>query len=523
MPSQHWARNFTVSDEDLDSLSGFLLEKETPLPITDLARELVERRLQQEADALANKYKDILIYSPALTYKQGQKILFPHLDYAIGSITALRKGNNPAYGNYQVLTVEFATENPPVTRKFAGGYGDHKLNEESEEGLSLPGSNELTADEIMANARDLIIPQVEEKLKKQADLVSVAGQWFPRTLMLDVNEGHLNLAEAILDINEGGPLTTAQILDDIGAIVAKASTDLQVFSLNYAMNEDERFDEVGPVNSVLWFLGRLEPAEVQNAPYLLKYTPVDYEAGLLTPEMTKLEAEIDDEWSNLRTPEQELESVTITLNYAHRRSGTLPLNAKMRQIFPTARRTPRIYVTLVDGQDGEEYAGWVVRQERYVYGLSKLYRKHKLPVGAIMYVETADDVDKIIVNFMAHKARTEYLPLIIPKDGRMTFVYDRRSIGADYDDLMIFGADDLAAVDAMYQDSQKNRKSLSALLHSLVTELSRTSPQGTVHAKTLYSAVNVVRRLPPGPIFAALVTNTDFEHVGNNYWRLSGR
>ena len=31
MPGQHWASNFSVAEDDLDYLSGILLEKETPL------------------------------------------------------------------------------------------------------------------------------------------------------------------------------------------------------------------------------------------------------------------------------------------------------------------------------------------------------------------------------------------------------------------------------------------------------------------------------------------------------------
>jgi len=31
----------------------------------------------------------------------------------------------------------------------------------------------------------------------------------------------------------------------------------------------------------------------------------------------------------------------------------------------------------------------------------------------------------------------------------------------------------------------------------------------------------VIRRCPPGPIFASLVAYPEFEHVGGPYWRLS--
>jgi hypothetical protein len=105
------------------------------------------------------------------------------------------------------------------------------------------------------------------------------------------------------------------------------------------------------------------------------------------------------------------------------------------------------------------------------------------------------------------------------KNGQITFEDQKRGIGAEYDDLMILGTDDLAEVDKLIANYR--RATTSSILRTLITELSRNSPQGTVHAKTLYSAYNVLRRSPPGPIFAALDTGSEFEHVGNHYWRLS--
>ncbi len=521
MPSHHWARNFTVTDDDIEYLMGLLLERETPLKVDDLAYALIERRLEQEAAALQEKFKDVQIYDPVQSFKVGQRVMFPALDYAFGTVRGQRPGNNPDYGSFNVIEVEFDSSTP--TREFAAGYSDHKLSLQAEAGGSqLPGASDLTAEDILSSSRSQLIPVVEEALRENGDLVNVAGRWFPRSLMLDVNEGYLNLAEAVLDINGETPMTTEQILTEIGGL-GNSPLELQIFSLNFSLNQDERFDEVGPVDTVLWHLRRLEPPEVVNTPPYLRYARVEYEAGLLSPEMTALEAEIDDEWSSVKEPPEQPERVTITLNYPHRRVGTLPLNAKLRHIFPTARRTPRISVTLVDGQDGEEYPGWVVREERYVFGLSKMYRKHKLPVGALLYVSQGEAPGKFVVDFDAHRPRTEYVRLIVPKNNQLTFEYDKRAIGAGYDDLMILGADDLALVDTLFQTTQQSRRSLSAILTNLVAELSRFSPQGTVHAKTLYSAVNVVRRLPPGPIFAALATNPDFEHVGSNYWKMSAQ
>jgi hypothetical protein len=322
----------------------------------------------------------------------------------------------------------------------------------------------------------------------------------------------------VLDLASGGPLSTEEILEQMGGL-EDAPLSLQVFSLIYALNEDPRFDEVGSTGAIRWYLTRLEPAEVQETPLLLSYEPIDYDRDLLTSDMLALEAEIGDELSSL-ADNQSVDEANIILIYPHRRLGTLPLNAQARQIFPTAKQTPRIWVTLIDGQDGEEFPGWVVRGENYVYGLGQFYRKHHLPVGAFVTVRSDDEPGKVIIDYMAHRPRTEWIRLILPQNGQLHFENHKRAIGAAYDELMILGVDDLQTVDTLSQTTIQQQKSLSAILHSLIPELGRLSPQGTVHVKTLYSAINVVRRCPPGPIMATLSANPDFVDVGGHYWKL---
>jgi len=42
-----------------------------------------------------------------------------------------------------------------------------------------------------------------------------------------------------------------------------------------------------------------------------------------------------------------------------------------------------------------------------------------------------------------------------------------------------------------------------------------------VHAKTVYSAVNLVRRCPPGPIFAILTSDARIQEIGGGLYRLA--
>ncbi len=516
--SRQWAHQFTVQPEHVEYLMNVLLEREKPLSSADLARALIQRQLDENYAALQAQYKDVLLYNPSQTYEVGQRLIFPTLGYGTATVTAIRPGFNPEYGDFNVIAVEFDDSADP--REFAADLKpSHKLNDEVADFMLAAPGEELTTEQVLAEIGEDFIPELESALLEEDNLLFVTRRWFPQDLLLEVNEGHLNLAEAVLDMVNGGPLTTQGILEQIGGL-GDADAELQSFSLNYALNQDPRFDEVGPAGEVLWYLASLEPAEVRQMPPVLRYTPGETDRAHLTPDMIALEREIGDEHSPLPDPGK-VDQATVTLIYPHRRAGTLPLNPVTRRVFPTARRAPRIYVTLVDGQDGEEFTGWVVHQEHYVYGLLPFYTKHKLPIGGYVTVRRGEGPGRIIVDYHAYRPRTEYVRLIGVENNQLQIDSTKRAIGADYDDLMIIGIDELAPVEAYAQLLQNQRRALPALLRLIVPPLARLNPQGTVHARTLYSALNVFRRCPPGPMLAMLNANPDFENVGGHYWRLA--
>jgi hypothetical protein len=55
----------------------------------------------------------------------------------------------------------------------------------------------------------------------------------------------------------------------------------------------------------------------------------------------------------------------------------------------------------------------------------------------------------------------------------------------------------------------------------MIREMSKLTPQGHVHAQELYSAVNIIRRVPPAPLFALLASSPEFSHVGDLHFRLN--
>src|SRR3989304_4340892 len=111
--------------------------------------------------------------------------------------------------------------------------------------------------------------------------------------------GHLNVAEAILDRAGGGPSPTQTLLEQVG-LSTDTNSKLVEFSLDLALQEDPRFDEVGPAGEVLWYLHRLEPEGVLQVPPHLRYQSLDYDRSLLSSEMLDLERALDDELSPIQ-------------------------------------------------------------------------------------------------------------------------------------------------------------------------------------------------------------------------------
>jgi len=506
----YWGDEFTVTSDDLQYLSTLLVEDELPRSVEELGQALVLHRCREEEALIERALSRGTPYRPKHRYEVDEQVVFPAMGYRVGRVVGVRPGHNPEYTSFQVIQVEFEDGR---RREFAAELAHHPLNDEGGAGAELRSPEELVA---------LHGPQVsavlEKRLEAEPDFVRLAGQWFRKDMLVDVHIGHLNLAEAVLDVAGGGPLPTEALLGDL-ELPEEITPQLRIFSLNHALQQDKRFDEVGPAGEVLWFLRRLEPESVRSVPPWLKYEPLDYDAALLTSEMVALERELDDEWSNLDSPADVPEPVTIVLTYPHWRCGTLPLSSRLVRVFP-AGRTHRIRFSFIDGETGMEMPGWVVREGRYVYGLEEWYRTHDIPIGAYLELVRGKKPGTVVIRRRSYRPRREWVRIALPVEGRLTFEMRKELIACEYDELMIVAREDPEPMDVVWTRTRERGLSLRQLITEIFPELAKLSPQGTVHAATLYSALNVALRTPPGPLLAELVASDVYAPVGDNYWVL---
>jgi hypothetical protein len=509
---QYWDQ-FTVQSSDLDYLVNFLVESERPHSLNELTEELIRYRHEQVNQMLEETLSQGRVYRPGEAYEVGESVIFPHMGSFAGEVVEVREGRNPEYEPFSVIAVK---PDEGVAREFAAELTmDHPLNEAT----YLPGE-ETTVEDILETYEDGVQEALARALETHEEFVNVAYRWFVRALLVDISPGQLNISEALLDMEEGGPVRTEDILEQID-LPDEISPELQRFSLEYALLRDSRFDEVGPAGHALWYLQDMEPPEVQETPRLLRYMAIPYNRQLLDEVMLSLEQQAADEWSDFPAAELPEGRVTIVLSYPHWRSGTLPLAAHVAKLFPTARITDRIRFTFVDDHTGDEFPGWVVRSGRYVYGLEEWYEDKEAFVGAFVDLEPDEEPGRIRISVRPIRSqRREWLRTVTVDDNNLIFEVTRVPVSCEFDELAAIAVANPNAVDALRDHF--NRASLESLIDRAFSGLAGLSLQRAVHAMTLYSVVNLMRRVPPGPMLAALEASNRYTSLGDNYWAYRG-
>ncbi len=515
----YWTTDFQLGQDDIEFLQEFLQSRERPALENDLVQALVEASFRREEQRIRKELARGAIYPPKTSYQVGQSVVFPQMDFAVGAITAMRPGANPEHGDFDVITVKFEQGK---ARFFAANLKTpHKLN--------LPAGDDGFANEEITGAEKILERHGREMRSRLRDqMMGLAGSpfvnlgryWSLSSLLTEVHIGHLNIAEAAIDVG-GAPLATSDILPELG-LPREVPPALAAFSVDLALSQDERFVDVG-AESREWYLERLMPKEAMDTPRRLQHLAESYDRSALGVPMLQLEWEMDDEWSegdmagaNGAKPAQ----VEIALIYPHRRSGTLPLTQRTTSLFPV-REGKRSMITFIDGRWGKRFTGWVVPEGRYVCGLSQWYEEHGIPVGGHVVLERTENPAEVVIDLKPHRSKREWVRVARVESHQLKFTMQKHMIACDYDETMIVAEADTASTDDLRRKLYSQAVTVYQLVDDMAPQLMGLSTQGTVHAKTVYSAINLLRRTAPGPVFAALMNNPRFQATGGGEFSMA--
>ena len=331
------------------------------------------------------------------------------------------------------------------------------------------------------------------------------------------NGGYLNLIEAILEEANGGPLTTKDLMQQI-ELNTIDNQKLAEFSLNLAMQEDERYDEVGPSGEVLWYLHSMEPEDVKKVPLFLQYKEIPVNNLEVKKYLDLFEGTIADELE-ANEPKNSNPSVTISLLYPHWRAGTLPLSNTIAHVFPTALESPRVRFSFRDEDTDEVFNGWVVRKQGYVYGLHDWFEKKGLIPGSLITVQKTSKLGEILIRSEKSRQNKEWIKtVLVGADKGIVFAMLKHPIEASFNERMSIAVPDVEALDTVWKEREKFNP--EKIFLQIGRELAKLNPQGHIHAQEMYAAVNVIFRCPPSPVLNFLLTSPAIQHLGDLYFHL---
>jgi hypothetical protein len=189
----------------------------------------------------------------------------------------------------------------------------------------------------------------------------------------------------------------------------------------------------------------------------------------------------------------------------------------VRHLLPQADgRT--VALQLIDGRTGDTMLCWYVSRYKYILGLAEWYVKYQLPVGVVLTLTKTEIPTQLVIDFIPQRVQHEYVRVAIARDSRLIFEEKRRRLTCRYDQLMIIGEEGSEKIDALWDKAEKEDWSVPFILKQIMPELVRLSSQGAVHIKTIYSAVNVLKRCSPGLLMQELIGEESMVSMGHGYW-----
>lgn len=104
------------------------------------------------------------------------------------------------------------------------------------------------------------------------------------------------------------------------------------------------------------------------------------------------------------------------------------------------------------------------------------------------------------------------------EDGRLVLQMQRTNIAVDCDSNMMLDVPNSEEIVRLMERTAEGDPPLGSLIRTAIRELVKLSSRGVVHAKAIYSVVNLLRRTGTVPVFSELTRNACFDPVGEGFW-----
>jgi hypothetical protein len=511
----YWRERFQVTKDDIDSIRRLIEQENSPRNIDNLIYCLVLHRcgLSLKDDPLINLVAelpiDVDIYQPLNDYNLGQLIFFANPGINQKGRVVGKCPCSVAPKDFPKKLIEVHFEGQHRTRSFVCDL-DHRDPLVKTvvvcEGLTSQGA---FAAAIQGRFGKFIKDKLVLALKCDPRFTYFGDEWFLAQLTSQeveelVEKAGEQLARACT------PLEAADILDAVLAQeVPKTSTT--VFEVNRAIEQTGKFRKVGKRDKARWVPDTAIWPPPPGKPKQMRIPPVRSEIQMGTRQLPRdLQQMLDTIEDELQEPVEayrRISQVEFAITASHRLYGTLPLTRRTRGIFPPGDADAP--VTFIDARSDEHIPGGFSPQDRYAWGLAEWYDNYGIPAGGKIRLERTDVEGEIKIDYvLADKGVETCWFRKVSYDqstDKLSAVTIKRTYWCEVDkDLLMHGV--------IFEDPHAMQKEATKSIFDLMCQVFPVlAEQGeSVHCKTLFNCVNLVRRCSPYTVFAELSSRPCF-------------
>lgn len=464
---RYW-QNFGLADGELEYLSELLIGEESPLTVDGLGVRLMEKRVRGEEAAWEDRKAKGLLYQPQETYAEGDQLVLSAFGDTVGTVVGVRAGRNPQnpeHGSFDVIQVQI--EGEQGSREFASNLSSpHALNiiaMDEDQDLTLDDTAALSQ-ELHARYRHHVTPVLLQKLDESPEFVSFGEEWFLQGFLLPIRQGHLNLAEAVLDLADG--FATVEEMLQVLELSKESSKAVQAFSLNHTLLTEEQgsFKFAGTKGRTEWCLPRVAETKALR----FEKGPKDIFTDHVLHEVVQV-ADIDTDAGESNGGDDRWSHVLTFYDWYW---GHLPYDKGASELFACPlfldQRCVRLQFVFPDSDEvipvllhypGERELGWLGSGE-----LRKFFETKELVPGATILVESTDS------SHSEHIYRFSYRPAPATKFEMLDYeesgqpVFRRMSVRCEVKEEMTLVRSRFSALETLRLLDEVERQDILSLL-----------------------------------------------------------
>ena len=544
LDEHYWREQFQVTEDDVDFLHDLIGQENSPRNIDNLVYHLVLRRcgLSPRDDPLLSLLAELPIevdiYQPLNDYRLGQEVFFanlncertfgPNLECAwwkegephcrrIGTVIgklpkAPVASSSFLQGAMQVRFAQcgrekaFACDLDPRDPYARSIQITPKLT-------SIQGLGVAIIHDFGKHIKDKLVPALECDPR----FTRFGDEWFLTQLKSQEVERLVEEAsEQLLRIP--APVEAADVLDAVLDQVAKTSTT--VFEVNRAIERTGKFRKVGKRDKARWVPDTVIWPPPPGKPKQMRIPPVRSEIQIGTRQLPRdLQQVLDTIEDELQEPVgayRRVSQVEFAITVSHRFHGTLPLTQRTRGIFPPGDADAP--VTFIDARSNEHISGGFSPKDKYAWGLAEWYDNYGIPAGGKIRLERTEVEGEIKIDYVPNREGKTYRIRVVSYDqrtGQLTAKTRKHTPLCEVDpDLLMHGT--------IFEDPKAMEKEATMSIFDVLCRVFPilASDGESIHYKTLFSAVNYIRRCSPYTVFTELSLRPCFRRDPSRagYW-----